>query len=258
MPYTRWTIVTGASSGIGAEIARQFSSIGHNLVLVARRREKLEALASELTTADRGAVEVIELDLGRTEAPGELHAAVTEKGLAIHTLVNNAGFGLRGDFVDLGLEEQMAMIELNVSSLTRLSRLFLPDLIKRGQGGILNVSSLAAFQAGPHMAVYYATKAYVLSLSEALHEEARPFGVTVTALCPGATESEFGARAGLESSRLFRSGRMDAQKVARIGVEAYRAGHAVSTPGARNKLLMGLNRFLPRVVMRRAAGAMQS
>ncbi|MGP9819848.1 SDR family NAD(P)-dependent oxidoreductase [Salinarimonas sp. NSM] len=258
MPYTRWTIVTGASSGIGAEIARQFSAIGHNLVLVARRREKLEALAAELTTADRGAVEVIELDLARPEAPAELHAAVGEKGLPIHTLVNNAGFGLRGDFVDLGLEEQMAMIELNVSSLTRLSRLFLPDLIKRGQGGILNVSSLAAFQAGPHMAVYYATKAYVLSLSEALHEEAKPFGVTVTALCPGATESEFGARAGMEGSRLFRSGRMDAQKVARIGVEAYRAGHAVSTPGTRNKLVMELNRFLPRVVMRRAAGAMQS
>ncbi|WP_029031898.1 SDR family NAD(P)-dependent oxidoreductase [Salinarimonas rosea] len=258
MPYTRWTIVTGASSGIGAEIARQFSSIGHNLVLVARRREKLEALAAELTRADRGAVEVIELDLARPEAPGELHAAVAEKGLVVHTLVNNAGFGLRGDFVDLGLEEQMAMIDLNVSSLTRLSRLFLPDLIKRGQGGILNVSSLAAFQAGPHMAVYYATKAYVLSLSEALHEEAKPFGVTVTALCPGATESEFGARAGMEGSRMFRSGRMNAAKVARIGVEAYRAGHAVSTPGARNKLVMELNRFLPRVIMRRAAGAMQA
>ncbi|MGJ3263673.1 MAG: SDR family NAD(P)-dependent oxidoreductase [Salinarimonas sp.] len=258
MPYTRWTIVTGASSGIGAEIARQFSAIGHNLVLVARRREKLEALAAELTRADRGAVEVIELDLARPDAPAELHAAVAEKGLPIHTLVNNAGFGLRGDFVDLGLEEQVAMIELNVTALTRLSRLFLPDLIKRGQGGILNVSSLAAFQAGPHMAVYYATKAYVLSLSEALHEEAKPFGVTVTALCPGATESEFGARAGLEGSRMFRAGRMDAAKVARIGVEAYRAGHAVSTPGARNKLVMELNRFLPRVIMRRAAGSMQA
>jgi len=258
MPNTRWTIVTGASSGIGMEIARQFSKIGHNLVLVARRREKLEALAAELTAADRGVVEVIELDLGRPDAPAQLHATVAEMGLPIHTLVNNAGFGLRGDFVDLDLEEQMAMIELNVSCLTRLSRLFLPDLIKRGQGGILNVASLAAFQAGPHMAVYYATKAYVLSLSEALHEEAKPFGVTVTALCPGATESEFGARAGLEGSRLFKSGTMDAQAVARIGVEAYRAGHAVSTPGARTKLVVGLSRFLPRAIMRRAAGSLQA
>lgn len=258
MPNTRWTIVTGASSGIGAEIARQFSKIGHNLVLVARRREKLEALASELTAADRGFVEVIELDLARPDAPAELHRGVAEKGLAVHTLVNNAGFGLRGDFVDLGLEEQVAMIDLNVTTLTRLSRLFLPDLIKRGQGGVLNVASLAAFQPGPHMAVYYATKAYVLSLSEALHEEAKPFGVTVTALCPGATESEFGARAGMEGSLLFRSGRMNAAQVAKIGVEAYRAGHAVSTPGARNKLAKELNRLLPRVLMRRAAGAMQA
>ncbi|GGK19511.1 SDR family NAD(P)-dependent oxidoreductase [Salinarimonas ramus] len=258
MPNTRWTIVTGASSGIGAEIARQFSKIGHNLVLVARRREKLEALARELTSADRGFVEVIELDLGRADAPEALHRAVADKGIVVHTLVNNAGFGLRGDFVDLGLDEQVAMIELNVTNLTRLSRLFLPDMIGRGQGGILNVASLAAFQAGPHMAVYYATKAYVLSLSEALHEEAKPFGVTVTALCPGATESEFGARAGMEGSRLFRSGRMDATKVAKAGVEAYRAGHAVSTPGAQNKLVKELNRLLPRAIMRRAAGAMQA
>ncbi|WP_349370824.1 SDR family oxidoreductase [Salinarimonas sp.] len=256
MPNTRWTIVTGASSGIGAEIARQFSAIGHNLVLVARRREKMEALAAELTAADRGFVEIVELDLAEPDAPAKLHAQVTQMGLGVHTLVNNAGFGLRGEFVDLGLEEQVTMIELNVTALTRLSRLFLPDLIKRGQGGILNVSSLAAFQAGPHMAVYHATKAYVLSLSEALHEEAKPFGVTVTALCPGATESEFGARAGMEGSRLFSRARMDAARVAKIGVEAYRAGHAVSTPGTRNKLVKALGRVLPRSVMRKAAGEM--
>ncbi len=148
------------------------------------------------------------------------------------------------------------MIELNITTLTRLTHQFLPGMISRGQGGVLNVASLAAFQAGPHMAVYYATKAYVLSLSEALHEEAKPFGVTVTALCPGATESEFGARAGMNETKLFRS-RMDADVVARIGVEAYRAGHAVATPGLRNNLVRQFNRLLPRSLMRRSAGALQ-
>lgn len=258
MPDTRWTIVTGASSGIGAAIARQFSKIGHNLVLVARRREKLQALGDELMRVDRGVVESIELDLGAEGSGRALHERITAMGVPVHTLVNNAGYGLRGDFVDLGREEQLGMIDLNVTTLTELSHAFLPDLIKRGRGGILNVASLAAFQAGPHMAVYYATKAYVLSLSEALHEEVKPFGVTVSALCPGATESEFGERAGMTNSRLFRSGRMSADDVARIGVEGYRAGHAVVTPGVRNKLARSMNRVLPRTAMRRLVGSLQA
>lgn len=258
MPNTRWTIVTGASSGIGMEIARQFSAIGHNLVLVARRREKMEALAKDLAARDRGVVEVVELDLAAPGAAKTLHETVARMNVTVHTLVNNAGYGLRGDFVDLGLEEQVGMIGLNVTALTELTHAFLPDLIKRGQGGILNVASLAAFQPGPHMAVYYATKAYVLSFSEALHEEAKPFGVTVTALCPGATESEFGARAGMTDSLLFRAGRMSAVDVAKIGVEGYRAGHAVVTPGFRNKLTKELNRVLPRALVRKVTASLQA
>ncbi len=131
-----------------------------------------------------------------------------ERGIAVHTLVNNAGFGLRGYFEGLPHEKQLAMIDLNVTALTSLCRLMLPGMIERRQGGILNVASLAAFQAGPYMAVYYATKAFVLSLSEALHDEAKPHGVTVTALCPGPTESEFSDTAGLKDSRLFEAGVM--------------------------------------------------
>ena len=256
MSEPRWTIVTGASSGIGAEIARRFSAIGHNLVLVARRRERLESLASELVAKDRGFVETMECDLAGADAAHDLHARIAARDIAPHTLVNAAGFGLRGDFIDLPLEEQMQMIALNVAVPTALCRLFLPDMIARGRGGILNVASMGAFQASPHMATYQATKAYLLSLSEALHEEAKPFGVVVTALCPGSTGTEFGASLNGGEHRYLRS-RLDAKRVARIGVESYRAGHAVCVPGARNKTAIGIGRFLPRMLARRVAGAMQ-
>ncbi len=257
MPNIRWTIVTGASSGIGADIARVFSAIGHNLILVARRRAKLENLAGELNGKHGGLVEVIECDLNKAKAPKALFDEIAERDIPVHTLVNNAGFGLRGDFVELSLEDQLEMMNLNMTALTKLSHLFLPGMMERRHGGIINVSSTAAFQAGPHMAVYYASKAYVLSLSEALHEEAKPHGVTVTALCPGPTDSEFAERAGALRTRLFKGNRMTPARVAEIGVEGYRAGHAIVVPGTTNRVGAQLSRLMPRFLTRRVAASMQ-
>jgi short-subunit dehydrogenase len=252
----RWTLVTGASSGIGAELARVFAQRGYALVLTARRRERLEALASELRGGGAH-VEVIASDLGDQAAPARLIQEVDALGIVLHTLVNNAGFGLRGKFATLPYERQMAMVELNVTALTKLCGLVLPRLIARRAGGILNVASTAAFQAGPNMAVYYATKAYVLSLSEALHEEAKPQGVTVTALCPGPTATEFAQHADLEMSRLFKFGAMAAGEVARTGVDGYEAGKAVVIPGTTNRLGALGAQLAPRAFVRRLAGRLQ-
>ncbi|HMB10725.1 SDR family oxidoreductase [Saliniramus sp.] len=255
MANIRWTVVTGASGGIGAEMARVFSGIGHNLVLVARRRDRLEALAEELRKRDGGLVEVIEADLADPEAPQALFDAIAAKEITVHTLVNNAGFGLGGDFVDRPIAEHVNLIDVNIGGLTRLCHLFLPGMLERRQGGIINVASLASFLAGPHMASYYASKAYVLSLSEALYEEARPHGVMVTALCPGATESGFGERAGILDTKLFAGRKMSAEAVARIGVEGYRAGHAIVVPGAMNRITAQFSRLMPRFISRRVAAS---
>lgn len=253
----RWTVITGASSGIGAEMARIFAARGYPLVLTARRHERLEALADEIQRAHGVPVEIIALDLEDREAPQDLVEMLQDQGIVVHTLVNNAGFGLRGNFATLPFERQTAMIDLNITALTALSRLMLPGMIQRRRGGILNVASTAAFQAGPYMAVYYATKAFVLSLSEALHEEAKPHGVTVTALCPGPTESEFSANADLENSKLFTRGTMSAAEVARLGVDGYEAGTAIVVTGTANRLGTLGAKFLPRSLIRRIAGTLQ-
>lgn len=253
----RWTLITGASSGIGAELARVFAARGYPLVLIARRHERLETLGAEIGQAYGVPVEIMALDLGDREALRDLHEMLRERGIAVHTLVNNAGFGLRGYFASLPHEKQLAMIDLNVTALASLCRLMLPGMIERKRGGILNVASLAAFQAGPYMAVYYATKAFVLSLSEALHDEARPHGVTVTALCPGPTEREFSDTAGLKDSRLFSSGVMSSADVARVGIEGYEAGRAIVIPGQRNRVGAIGAKLAPRFLSRRIAGLLQ-
>lgn len=253
----RWAVITGASSGIGAELARVFASRGYSLVLTARRHERLEALAEEVQAAHKVEIEVMALDLEDREAPQDLFEMLRDRGIQVHTLVNNAGFGLRGKFATLPFERQVAMIDLNVRALTALSRLVLPGMLERGQGGILNVASTAAFQAGPYMAVYYATKAFVLSLSEALHEEAKPRGVTVTALCPGSTESEFSATADVEYSRAHRPTIMSAAEVARMGVDGYEAGKAIVVAGATNWLGTLGAKFLPRNLVRKISARLQ-
>src|SRR5215212_10410424 len=236
----RWSVVTGASSGIGAELARVLAARGHSLVLTARREERLLALAAELREKHGVAAEALGFDLEDPAAPQALFAGIEGRGLTIHTLVNNAGFGLRGRFATLPADEQAAMVEVNVAAVTKLARLFLPGMIERRRGGILNVASTAAFQAGPYMAVYYATKAFVLSLSEALHDEAKPHGVTVTALCPGPTESEFSETAGLKEPRsstpascpLQRSPASGSRAMRRGGPSSSRAPRTGSAPSA--------------------------
>ncbi len=256
MTDPRWMVITGASSGIGSELARAAAARGRSLVLVARREERLAALARELA-GDKVRVETIALDLEKPDSAEALMATLRERGIAVETLVNNAGFGLRGGFATMPYDEQIAMIELNVTTLTRLCRLVLPELVARGRGGIMNIASMAAYQAIPFLAIYSASKAYVVSLSEALHEEVRRHGVVVTAICPGPTSTEFAIRADMEKSKLFNMAPMSAADVARLALDGHEAGRAVVIPGLRN-WAMGLGtRAVPRLVSRRIAGWLQ-
>lgn len=256
MTDPRWTVITGASSGIGTEIARLAAARGRSLVLVARRTERLEALARDLAR-DGIRIETLTLDLERPSGAEDLVRAIEERGIVLDTLVNNAGFGLRGRFATMPYADQIAMVELNVTTLTRLCRLVLPGLVGRRRGGIVNLASMAAFQPIPFMATYAATKAYVLALSEGLHEEVRREGVVVTAVCPGPTRTEFTIRADLEKSKLFSTGAMSAADVARLALDGYEAGRAVVVTGAVNHLLKALSLATPRSLIRKAAGWMQ-
>ena len=238
------TLITGASAGLGAEFARQCRAKGQELVLVARRRDRLEALAAEL-----GGAHVLAADLGEPGAPARLLREVAGLGLEIETLINNAGFGLVGRFAELPADRQLEMVDLNVRALTELCRLALPDMLARGRGFILNVASTAAFQAGPYSAVYYATKAYVLSLSEALHEEAKGRGVHVSALCPGPTATEFFDVAGAPGGRLAKMA-TEPKAVVAAGLDGLAKNKAIVIPGGKNRVGAFASRLLPRSTMR--------
>jgi short-subunit dehydrogenase len=252
-----WTVITGASAGIGTEFARAFARRGCGLVLVARRKERLDALAAELAASHDVPVRVFPMDLENPDAPLALVRALDDEGIAVHTLVNNAGFGLRGRFASLPEDRQLAMVQLNVMALTALSRLVLPGLIARKTGGIINVASLSAFQAGPFMAVYYASKAYALSLSEALHEEAKPFGVTVTAVCPGPVPTEFSSVADLQGTRIKKLPAVSAAEVVSAAISAYEARRAIVIPGWSSRFAMIGAKFAPRAIARRVAASIQ-
>ena len=240
-------LVTGASSGIGLELATLLAKDRHDLVLVARGRERLDSVARGLTTEFGVAATVLPTDLTDPAAPLDIVLALAEQKLLIDILVNNAGFGVYGFFANTPLEKELAMIQVNITALTHLTKLLLPRMLERRRGRILNVASTAAFQPGPLMAVYYATKAYVLSFSEALANETAGTGVTVTALCPGPTITEFQKRAGLEMTRLFKSPLvMDAPTVARAGYEGMMRGKRVVVPGATNRTLVQALRVTPR------------
>ncbi|BCJ91440.1 short-chain dehydrogenase [Terrihabitans soli] len=251
MAQNRWTLVTGASAGMGLELARLFAKDGHGLVLVARRKDRLDQLAAELSGQHGVPVKTLGLDLAAPGAVKDLVDFTVREGVDVHTLVNNAGFGLRGAFHELDAERQDEMVRLNVGAVTSLARAFLPGMIARREGGILNLASMAAFQSGPYMAVYYATKAYVLSFSEALHEEAKDHGVKVSAFCPGPVQTEFVAIAGLEGRPRFDTA-PDAASMARAGYDAYVANKAIFIPGLFNKLGIFMERLVPRSVPRSA------
>ena len=241
-------LITGASSGIGYELAKCFAQDGYDLVLVARNAEALGRVSAELQQAHHVPVKTIVKDLARPEAPSELVDELTRGRIQVDALVNNAGFGVYGPFARTDWNQERAMLQLHVTTPTELAKRLLPGMIQRRDGKILNVASTAAFQPGPLMALYYATKAYLLSFSEALANEVRGSGVVVSALCPGPTETAFQARAGIERSKLFRS-RMDAAPVARLGFRGLQQGKTVVVTGWRNRFLTVLVRLFPRDVV---------
>ena len=251
-------LITGGSGGIGLEIAKVLARKGFDLALVARNRDALEAAASQIEGKYDVNAHVFAADLRRREAPKDIFDFLRVESIPIEILVNNAGFGLGGEFADTDMTRELEMIQVNIAALTHLTKLFLPPMIKAKSGRILNLASTAAFQPGPLMAVYYATKAYVLSFSEALAEELRDSGVTVTALCPGATRTDFASTAHVTQSRLFTLfGIDDAAGVAEYGVTAMMHGRRVAIPGFKNKLVAQAHRFSPRLVTTKVARILQ-
>src|SRR5689334_17335949 len=243
------TVITGASAGIGVALARVFARHGHELALVARREDRLNALADEVAAGGARRPIVIVADLLK---PGAAHAigdALAKQGAEPQFVVNNAGFGLVGLALSLDRDEQLQMVDLNVRALTELSLAFI-DSLERNRGGLLNVGSMAGFLPGPGMAVYYATKAYVLSLSEALHSELKPRGIKVAVLCPGPVPTEFAARAGVSKrGRQPNILTQSADTVAKAGYDGLMGGRRTIVPGAINKLITLLIRIIPRRVI---------
>jgi short-subunit dehydrogenase len=241
------TLITGASAGIGAELARVFAEHGHELALVARREHRLMELADEIAAAGQPRPHVLRIDLEQPGAVTLLAAELIARDLEPANVVNNAGFGLVGQATRLDRNEQLAIIDLNVRALTELSLAF-TDSVARHRGGILNVASLAAFLPGPGMAVYYASKAYVLSFTEALHHELKGRDVRVTALCPGPVATEFQARAGLRKDNV-RILMLSARRVARIGYRGFMRGERVIVAGIGNRIVALLLRFIPHALL---------
>jgi short-subunit dehydrogenase len=240
-------LITGASSGIGAALARVFVAGGHEVVLVGRREAALAALADELGRGKPGPA-IIPIDLARIDTPVRIAQELGARGLEAAYVVNSAGFGLLGRAAELDRAEQLTMIDVNARALTDLSLRFI-DSLARHRGGILNVASVAGFFPGPGMAVYHATKAYVLSLSEALHTELAPLGIGVTALCPGPVPTEFHARAGIDATSLPRFFTCSAETVARQGYDGLMRGKRIVVPGLGTKLLRLLARVIPRPLL---------
>ena len=241
-------LITGASAGIGAALARVFALHGHALVLTARREAQMQAHADAIAAAGHKRPQVIAADLGAADGPARLAEALERQGLEPEIVVNNAGYGLLGEAAELERAQQLAMIDLNCRALTDLSLRWLPSII-RHRGGILNVASIAAFLPGPGMAVYHASKAYVLSFSEALHEELKADGVRVCALCPGPVPTGFNARAGIPAGYFPAYLARSAERVAREGYAAFMGGHRVVAPGTANRIFTLVPRLLPRSLM---------
>ena len=242
------TVITGASVGIGASLARVFARNGHEIALVARREKEMTLLATELAVSAKSKPIVITADLQRADAPARIAHELLGRGLEPAIVVNNAGFGLHGPAAEVDRAEQLAMIDLNVRALTDLSLRWNDGIVKH-KGGILNVASVAGFMPGPGMAVYYASKAYVLSFTEALARELEPLGVRVTVLCPGPVKTEFQMRAGLDLKRPPWLLGLSPDQVAQAAYDGFMAGKRVVIPGFGNKVVSSLPRFLTRSAM---------
>jgi uncharacterized protein len=247
------TLITGASAGIGAALAHTFARNGHALLLIARREQRLVELADAIAASGHCRPDYLSIDLERRDATAEIAAAMERLGVEPEIVVNNAGFGLLGPAASLSRSEQLAMVDVNVRALTDLSLAFV-DALERRRGGILNVASVAAFLPGPNMAVYYATKAYVVSFSEALHWELRPRGIRVTALCPGPVPTEFQARAGFTDDPNPDIMTRSADRVAEDGYRALRQGRRLAVPGIPNRVTTLTTGFVPRRLLMAAVG----
>jgi uncharacterized protein len=244
-------LITGASSGIGLELARCFAADGCRLVLVARNQDALEKLAEELRLQNKIEAVVFPADLSLPESPKKIFAELAAQKISVDILVNNAGFGAHGNFVEMELSRQMEMLQVNIAALTELTGLFLPGMIRRKHGGILNVGSVAGFLPGPGMAVYYATKAFVVSFTEALSEELSGTNLKFSVLCPGPTESNFGNVARGNKVRHVKTAKMSAKAVAIHGHRAFRKGKIIAVPGLQNKFFVFMTRLLPRQLPRK-------
>lgn len=252
-------LITGASSGIGLELARLFAHDGYDLVLVSRSLDKLDRLGAELAQRHGIRSHSVGVDLAAPDAPGAVVETLRQTAVRVDALVNNAGYGVYGPFATTDLRSELDLLQVNVVALTHLTKLLLPEMLARGAGRILNVASTAGFQPSPFLAVYAASKAYVLSFSEALGEELAGTGVTVTTLCPGPTVTGFQARAGMEGTRLFGGPLlMDAASVARAGYDGLMRGRRLVVPGVGNKLLMESVRFAPRRLVTKIARFIQA
>ena len=250
MKRIRTALITGASGGIGMELARIHAAKGDHLVLVARNSTKLNTLKSELEKAHGIRVHVIAKDLSVPNAAQEIYNEITAENISVDYLINNAGFGDFGMFYETDWDKESTMIRLNISALTQFCKVFLKDMVERNEGKIMNVASTASFQPGPTMAVYYATKAYVLHFSEAINNELSDKNISVTALCPGPTESGFQAAAAMEESKMVKGKKLPSSAaVARYGYRAMMRGKSVAIHGFRNWMLANSVRFTPRFLV---------
>lgn len=251
-----YVLITGASAGIGEIFAEQLAAQGNNLILTARREERLQALAEKLSSQYKISVETVAADLADPQGPQILAEKINTESWKLNGLINNAGFGDLGAFMELGLERQLQMIQLNVTSLVDLTHRLLPNLAQQNKSFVINVASTAAFQAGPLMAIYYATKAFVLSFSEALHEELKAHGIAVSTLCPGPTTSEFANEANMTDTKLFKAGVMTAEEVVTLSLK--KRDRAIVITGWKNILGVWAGKLSPRFVTRKLAKWLQA
>lgn len=245
-----YTLITGASTGIGYELAKLFAKDRHNLILVSRDEGKLETAKNELSKYNVE-VKILSLDLSKSEDIQGLFNYVEMNKLNVDILVNNAGIGTFGDFSEIEWVKEEALIDINIKVLTKLTKYFLPKIIECKNGGILNVASTAAFCSGPRMAAYYASKAYVLNLTEAIYEECKDSGIRISCLCPGPVKTTFQDKAGIKKSESAKKYLMDAEEVAKVSYKDFKKGKLIIIPGMKNKLLVIGNKLLPRRISRK-------
>ncbi|MBP3917226.1 MULTISPECIES: SDR family oxidoreductase [unclassified Clostridium] len=246
----RYTLITGASTGIGYELSKLFAKDKHNLILVSRNKIKLQSVKNELLKYNID-IKILGLDLASSEDIKSLFSYIEINKLNVNILVNNAGIGTFGDFNDIEWEKEEALIDINIKALTQLTKYFLPKIVECKNGGILNVASTAAFCSGPRMAAYYASKAYVLNLTEAIYEEYKDNGIKISCLCPGPVKTSFQGKAGIKKSEAAKKYLMDAEEVAKVCYKDFNKGKLIIIPGMKNRLLVMGNKILPRSISRK-------